>query len=142
MFKDDELLKSAIIGSSGAGIGVNDSSVIVDNDKILICCGASVFCLLISDLSLLWQTKADDVACFEIFKYRDTYIVHGELNISRLDKNGKIIWHQSGHDIFTSPDGEFSFQLTDDFIITKDWGGKIYKFDYDGNYSWGISQLY
>jgi len=51
---------------------------------------------------LQWKTKADVATCFEIFKYRSDYIVHGEMAISRLSADGDIIWQQSGADIFVS----------------------------------------
>jgi ABC-type ATPase with predicted acetyltransferase domain len=41
---------------------------------------------------LLWWTKADQATFFEINKYQESDIIHGELEISRLDKDGKITW--------------------------------------------------
>lgn len=105
VFKDYTLLKSAIIGSNGGGTGVHETSVIHENNRLLICCSNRVFCLSMPDLTLLWRTQADDATCFEIFKYQDSYIVHGELQISRLDKDGRIIWQRNGADIFTTING-------------------------------------
>jgi hypothetical protein len=132
VFKDDKLVKSAIIGSIGGGTGIHKNSVIYEDTRVLICCSDSIFCLSIPDLSLLWRTQADQACCFEIFKYQNDYIVHGELEISRLDKHGKILWQQSGADIFTTASGEHDFELTKDFIIATDFENKLYKFGYDG----------
>lgn len=133
LFKNDVLLTSAIIGSIGGGSGIHKTSIIYEDTRILICCSDSIFCLSIPNLQLLWQTKADQATCFEIYKYQDSYIVHGEIEISRLDKNGKIVWQQSGADIFTTIDGKQDFELTDKFIIARDFESRVYKFDYDGN---------
>ena len=84
-------------------------------------------------MKLLWKTKADQATSFEIYKYKDCYIVHGELEISRLDKHGKIVWQKSGADIFTTMDGEQDFELTEDFIFARDFENRTYKFDYNGN---------
>jgi hypothetical protein len=60
--------------------------MIIEDKRLLICCSDSIFCLSIPDLTLLWRTRADEATCFEILKYQDSYIVHGELEILRLDK--------------------------------------------------------
>ena len=108
IFQDYQFLKSAVIRSD------------------------TIFCLSIPDLNLLWHTKADTGTCFEIYKYQDSYIVHGELEISRLDRDGKILWQKIGSDIFTTLDGEDNFVLTDNYILATDWENNKYKFDYNG----------
>jgi hypothetical protein len=141
VYADDRLLKSAIIGSTGGGTTIHKTAAIFETNRFLICCSDSVFCLSIPDLKLLWQTQADWATCFEIFKYRDSYIVHGELVITRLDKDGNIVWQQGGADIFTTISGENKFQLTDDFIIATDFENRVYKSDYNGNNLNDMSQF-
>jgi hypothetical protein len=131
---DDVLLKSAVIGAEGGAIGIYANSFVYDNDRIVICCSNSIFCLSIPDLALLWRTKADLVTCFEVFKYQNDYIVHGELEISRVKNNGEIIWQQRGADIFTTINSSAEdFVIIDDYILATDWEGRKYKFDFDGN---------
>lgn len=132
IFEDDKLIKSAVIGSIGGGTDIHDTSTIIEKDRILICCADTIFCLSIPDLSLVWQTIADQATCFEIYKYQDNYIVHGELEISRLDKDGKILWQQSGADIFTTLDGKDNFELKDTYILATDFENRIYKISYNG----------
>lgn len=76
-----------------------------------------------------WKTEADDATCFEIFKYEDSYIVHGELAITRLNRNGEILWQQSGRDIFTTPNGKDDFTLKDNYVYATDWEGNRYVLD-------------
>lgn len=132
VFEKNILVKSVAIGSDGGATGIEENSAIIENDKIVICCSDTIFCLSIPELNLLWETKADQFTCFEIFKHKDDYIVHGELAISRLDKNGKIIWQQGGADIFTTLDGIDNFEITNKYILVTDWENKKYKFDFDG----------
>jgi len=132
IFEGDTLLKSAVIGSVGGGTAIHDTSTIIENDRFLVCCADTVFCLSVPDLTLLWQTIADQSTCFEIYKYHDSYIIHGELEISRLDKDGNILWQQSGADIFTTLDGKDDFAITDKYILATDWENRKYKFDFDG----------
>lgn len=132
IFQDDTLIKSAVIGSIGGGTAIHDTSTIIENDRLLVCCSDSIFCLSIPDLTLLWQTKADQATCFEIYKYEDSYFIHGELEISRLDRDGKILWQQSGADIFTTLEGKDDFVITDNCILVTDWENRKYKFDFNG----------
>ena len=81
---------------------------------------------------ITWRTKADTATCFEIYKYQESYIIHGELEISRLDNDGKILWQKIGADVFTTLDGEDNFVLTDNNILATDWENNKYKFDYHG----------
>lgn len=133
IFQGNEQLKSAAIGSVGGSTCIHKSSTIVENDRLLVCCSDTIFCLSIPDLNLLWRTQADQATCFEIYKYQDSYIVHGELEISRLDKDGKILWQRSGADIFTTQDGKDDFRITDNYILATDWENRKYKFDFNGN---------
>jgi len=134
LYKDDAIFKSAIISAFGGGTTVHKTSFVTEADRIIICCADTVFCLSIPDLSLLWKTKADTATCFEIFKLPTDYIVHGELDITRLGHDGRILWQQSGGDIFTTLHStNDDFIITDDYILATDWENRKYKFDFDGN---------
>jgi len=128
LYEEENLQKAGVIGAGGGATGIYNTSFVFDNNRIVICCSDSVFCLSIPDLSLLWKTKADMATCFEIYKYKSDYIIHGELEITRLGHDGEIIWQQSGADIFTGP-----FVIADDYILATDWDNKEYKFDFDGD---------
>lgn len=79
-----------------------------------------------------WKTQADEATCFQIYKYQDDYLIHGELQISRLDCNGNIKWEFSGADIFVSIDNEEEFLIKNDGILLTDFTGKKYKINFDG----------
>lgn len=133
IFQNDTLINSAVIGSNGGGTGIHDTSTIIEDDSLLVCCSNTIFCLSVPDLTLLWRTQADQTTCFEIYKYHNSYIIHGEYEISRLDKDGKILWKQSGADIFTTMEGKDNFIITDNYILATDWEYRKYKFDFNGN---------
>ena len=69
---------------------------------------------------------------FEIRPIDDGYIVHGELEISRIDNFGNIVWQQGGADILVNPDGTDNFELTPERIQVTDWNDKTYIFDFNG----------
>lgn len=133
LYENEELKKSILIGSEGGNTGINENSKIIEENRILICCANKIFCLSFPELNLLWKTKADEMTCFEVFKKDDFYIVHGELEISKLDENGKILQQKGGADIFTTISGKNDFELNEKYITATDWENRIYKFDYDGN---------
>jgi len=132
IFQDGALLQSAVIGSIGGGTVIRSSSTIIEDDRLLVCCSDTIYCLSIPDLTLLWRTQADQATCIEIYKYQDSYIIHGEFEISRLDKNGNILWQQSGADIFTTLEGIDNFSITEKYILATDWENRKYKFDFNG----------
>jgi len=123
IFDGEGLLNSACICAFGGKTGIHPNCLILEAHQILACCADSVFCLTIPDLNLSWVTKADTATCFEIFKHEDDFIVHGELEITRLNKNGKIIWEFSGSDIFTTPTGRNDFKLEGSRIEAINWEG-------------------
>ena len=133
IFENQKLVKSSIIGSEGGNSGISENSKIIEENRILICCADKIFCLSFPELSLIWKTKADEISCFEIFKRENFYIIHGEMLISKLDENGKILWQKGGAEIFTSISAENIFELNEKHIVVNDWENRIYKFDYDGN---------
>ena len=134
VYKNDTLLSSALVGSSGGGTGIYPNSLIAEPQRLVVCCSNSIFCLAIPTLLLQWKTKADFATCFEVFKYQSDYIVHGEVEISRLSADGDLIWQRSGADIFVTLDSnEDDFVVTDDYILATDWNNRKYKFDFDGN---------
>ena len=132
IYQNEQLLKSAVIGSTEGVTTLHDTSTIIENDRIVICCSDSIFCLSIPNLALLWQTQADLATCLEIYKYKDSYIIHGELEISRLDKDGKILWRNGGMDIFLTLDGNSHLIITENYILATDWDKRKYKFDFNG----------
>jgi hypothetical protein len=126
------LISSVMLGASGGSTGVYEHTALVANDCLVTCCCDTVFCLSLPGLQLLWKTKADLATCFAIYRYRQDFIVHGELDISRLDLTGNLIWQNSGADIFVTPHGDSNLLLLENTIVATDWEFSIYVFDYDG----------
>lgn len=133
VFKGRQHIKSAILLGAGGATGISSDAAFVDNENLIIRCSNQVFSLTLPELSKNWQVKADWVTCFSIHKYQDTYIVHGEMSISRIDRMGKILWSHGGADIFVCLYEGSPFEMHEDFISMTDFNGSKYKIDYDGN---------
>lgn len=129
VFSNDELINSALLISHGGGTGIHETCSIIENNLLFICCASSVFCLTLPELVLRWRTTADSATCFEIVKYKNDLIIHGELEITKLDKEGNIIWGFSGNDVFTTPIGKNTFKIVDDVICATNWENATFELD-------------
>ncbi|MFB6456790.1 hypothetical protein ACE38W_16075 [Chitinophaga sp. Hz27] len=128
----DNMISSALVAAEGVSISASTVPAIVEEARLILCLADTLFCLAIPGLDLVWRVKADTALCFQVFRYREDYIVHGELEISRIDHHGNIVWQRSGADIFTTVDGKEAFWLAHNYIFATDFQNNQYKFDYDG----------
>jgi len=136
IYSDDKIIDSCIIIGSGGATGIHQNSSLLDSDQLLLCCCDTVFSLTIPDLELKWKTQADQATCFQIFKHKDDYIIHGELQVTKLDKDGNKKWEFGGADIFVSIDNEEEFKIESDGILLTDFAKTKYKIDFDGKLLW------
>lgn len=129
----DGLYKTAIVMASGGATEISPDSAIIDGQCLLLVCCDKVFNLQLPDLTLNWIVVADPATCFAIYQYKDSYIIHGELEITRLDRSGKIIWQVGGRDTFVNIDHIGStFKMHNEYIELMDWQGFLYKLFYNG----------
>jgi hypothetical protein len=107
---DERILHSCLLSSSGGPTSPHERSVLIEGNNIIVILGDSIFCLYIPYLELIWKTSCEDtVSCFEVYKCRDGYIVHGEVSIFMISKSGQKLWEFFGRDIFTTADGNDDF---------------------------------
>lgn len=133
VFREDQELSNALVCADGGPTGIHEGCALIDNDCLLLCCGDHVFYLSLPGLQLRWKTQADSATCFAVFRHKDTYIVHGELEISKMDRKGTLLWQISGRDIFVDHEGRNALELHADHILATDWSGLRLTLDYDGN---------
>lgn len=136
ILQDEQILENCIVIGSGGATGIHKNSTIIDNDNLLVCCCDTVFCLTLPNLDLKWKTQADQATCFQIFKQQDDFIIHGELQVTKLDKNGNKKWEFGGADIFVSIDNEEEFKLESDGILLTDFAKTKYKINFEGKLLW------
>lgn len=130
--QDGDKLASAIICETGGQTTIHDNSFVFTNDSLLICCSDKIYSLSIPGLQLNWKKRFDPATCFAIYSFMDDYIIHGELQITRIDGDGDEKWTFGARDIFVTPDGRDSIELMTDKIRLKDWGGHEYLLNEDG----------
>lgn len=125
--------RSVIILAGGGASGIHPNCATLCRGRLFVCVGDSLFALSIPYLELLWIVQADSATCFGVYSIDDGVLIHGELEISRVDDHGKILWQKSGSDIFVTPEGEAAFQIVTNEVYALSWDGRRYKFDLDGN---------
>ncbi len=128
---NDEI-SSAILFGTGGATGIHDDAYYVSDDYLLLCCSDKVYSLSIPELNLNWSKRFDPATCFAIYPYQEDFIIHGELTISRIDKNGNLKWDFGARDIFVTPSGDPALRLDGNNIELTDWEGYIYLLDETG----------
>lgn len=118
-----------IVAAQGGATGVHAHSAVVSEDRLMLAVGSYIACVsIVPPYRLLWSLQVDFATCFGVHwsSEQRALIAHGELMMSRLSTDGRLIWQASGADIFTE-----GFELLPDHIRAVDFGQSVYRFDYD-----------
>ena len=131
------VIKSCLlIGGSGAGTSVGRESCVIEEDTLFVCISNEIFSLSLINLELNWYKEVDFATAFGIYKMNEDFIIHGEMSITRINKNGEIIWQQSGSDIFVLPMPRDSpvdnFHIDNNMIFVQSWDERKYCISYNG----------
>ena len=121
-----------LIHKDGLATHIHSTSTIISEDKILVCCSNSIFCINLPSLELNWIKEFDPFTCFQIYKITDGFICHGELIISRFNIKGDLIWEFGGEDVFVSIEDTEEFNIVGGVIQFRDFANTFYKLDYNG----------
>jgi len=116
IFKNDDLISSAIICESGSITGIFDKSFIIKNDALFICCSNMIYCLNVPDLDFKWKCELDHDTCLEIYAFQEDFIIHGELQISRVTEDATLKWQYNRNDIPRFSDSNSCLQIANGFI--------------------------
>lgn len=123
---------SALLLESGGATRISKNSFLIKNDLIYICCSCQIYSLNLADLTSNWRNQYDVATCFGIYEFDEDFIIHGEIQVSRINKNGEIKWSFSARDIFVNPDVKTEFKIVDNRIELIDWEGCKYVLNADG----------
>jgi hypothetical protein len=138
VFVDGQLYKSAIVCAIAGGTTIHSESAVIDGADIFICCANKVFSLSLPDMTLNWMTQVDMATCFGIYKADNGLFTHGEISVSRLDRNGRILWETGLRDIVVYIDEEQRYQdafvMHDNYIALMDFNGNKYQLGFDGKF--------
>ncbi|WP_286971548.1 hypothetical protein [Flavobacterium sp. UBA4854] len=126
-------ISSVLVCEAGGATGIHDNSFIIEDDKIWIRVSNKIYCLKIPSLEIIWQKEFDQFTNFCFYKLEEDFLIHGELEIFRITKNGEIIWCFGGRDIWVNPEGSEELIIKDNVILLVDFESNRYILDFDGN---------
>ena len=129
---DDTEINSVIICEGGGASTIHQRSCIVTGNELFLCCGHHLYCLELPSLNVTWKNRLDPATCFGIYEFENDFIVHGELEISRIDRKGNKKWDFSARDIFVTQNDKQSIEIDKDSIKLRDWDGHEYLIDRNG----------
>jgi hypothetical protein len=130
--QNDTEIRSAIICEIGGATTIHENSFVINNDSVYICCCDKVYSLGLPNLELKWIKRLDPATCFGIYEFGDDFIIHGELQVSRINRQGELKWDFGARDIFVLQDGGKAMTLANNRIYLKDWEGYEYILDFNG----------
>ena len=131
-FENSQEISNAIICENGTTNGLTENSFIINDNKTWICISNKIYCLEIPSLKLIYHKKLDSVTNFTIYKFKDDFIIHGELEIFRITQLGDIKWSFSGKDIWVNIEGKQEVEIKDDRIKLIDFENNEYEIDFNG----------
>lgn len=122
--------KPALVVADSAGASrVHPHSLLVLDSSVYLAVGQHVVRFTPGREQPDWILQMDEATCFGVHynARHDALVSHGELAVSRFTRDGKILWSAGGGDVFSE-----GFEMREDCIETKDFGHRVYRFDYDG----------
>lgn len=117
---------SCIVAAAGGATTVHTASFVIVADTGYLAIGDRICRLDLPSLSLRWAHKVDDATCFGVYHSveNNCLIVHGELEITRVELDGRIAWHAGGKDIFSE-----GIRVLPDHVEAIDFNREIYHMD-------------
>ncbi len=101
----DQNQRGLIVTAYGAPSLVNKHSAACLGNTLAFVAGSYAVCVSSSLEAVLWWQQCDVGSCFGLYvvEQGNALIVHGELAITKLSNEGKILWQAEGRDIFINP---------------------------------------
>jgi hypothetical protein len=133
IFKNGVAFKNILINGIGKFTPVQEHSYAYDNHHLLICCGNKLFGLNFPELTLDWVMQPDPIACHQIVKIPNGFIIHGELWVSKINILGELEWQLEFDDIIGDIcDNPSCFEVYKDYIEIHDLSDNVYFINFEG----------
>lgn len=107
-------------------------TVKIEDDNIIVSAGIHFFSLNLQTLSFNWKLEPDMAEVFEFYDFQGDYLLRGEVQIHRIDKNGNIKWSYGGKDIWVNMEGKSEVTIEENRIRLIDFNSDAYLIDFDG----------
>ena len=129
VINDKEKYSIALVGSLYSE--VYQCAVLKDNELVVLMDNTIIF-IDIENINIIKDVLITDFGiCFAIYKFKNGYVIHGELDVIKLDSSGGVEWRFSGADMFATSKGD-NFTILKNEIIVEDWQGYVYHINENG----------
>ena len=112
--------------------GDYECCTVLNNEKLIIAKFNTIYEINLLRSEARYKQFTDLAGAIGLYKLDDGYIIHGEMEILKLDFELNIIWQFCGADIFVSPQGEKSFKLLEDKVELVDFENNRYTINLNG----------
>lgn len=129
--KENKETKIALIGEY---LSSEEDCGILNGNKLIILQNEMIRKIDIETNELIFSKQVDSFGCFfSIYEVTCGYIIHGELNIVKLNELFEKEWDFGSADIFVNIDGKKAFEIDNGIIKVSDWLDNYFELDLQGN---------
>lgn len=129
----NEILEEIRMVLIGRLYGHESNCAVLKDRELVVLIDKDIFIINIDEYKLVKYKKIDCVGDnFAIYLVNNGYIIHGEIEVFKLDYELDKIWGFSGADIFVTQDNKLPFFIDGDRIKIYDWNGTYYEIDLNG----------
>jgi len=120
----ESVLASMVLLGASMG-GEARRCVLARPDSLLIAVTGEIAAFELPSLRLTWRaaTHAGTIFALHEIPGENGLIVHGEITIARVSRDGRIEWERSGRDIFTG-----KLCIDDEVVEVTGWEADVYRF--------------
>jgi hypothetical protein len=130
-----ECLLKGIDGGSYLHISTeeeNGSTVKLFNNILYLSIGYNFFAFDLIEQNIKWQIHSENGEYFEFYNLEQDFLIRGELEIERINKNGERLWNYGGRDIWVNIEEGNEVKINEKEIELKDFEGSKYYIDFNG----------
>lgn len=124
---------SAKIALTGNYYSYPENCAILEERRLIVLQNYDIYVIDLEEMRITGKYYVEDMACnFGIYRIADGYIIHGEIEIKKLNLQFERIWSFGGRDIFVNPNGKKEFEIAENTIRLYDFENNYYEIDFDG----------
>lgn len=126
-----ELLASTILCENGGRTTISHDLCSITGEHLVVLIGDKRYSLKLPNLAINWFEQGLLGAYFSIHHFKDDFLLFGEVGLSRMDANGRVIWKfKGGSGVFTP--GKDRLKIMGDTIELIDGNDVRYLINEDG----------
>jgi hypothetical protein len=118
----DQVRHALRISAPGGRTIVHQRSLLLDGDRALVAVGAWLCAVDLPLLGVEWSLEVDWAQCMGVYRAGGDYLTHGAVSISRVSRDGKLLWQASG-------DGFAGITVEADSAVVEDFRQNRYRID-------------